>query len=48
MKWFTEKFVDYAITHEIGATVDEGIPDRNQEVVDMGIPNTDYDSIFID
>ena len=40
------KFGEYAVTYDVGSSIDESIPQLNQELSDMGVPNPDFDSIF--
>ena len=40
------KFGEYAISFEVGSSIDESIPRMNQELSDMGVPNPDFASIF--
>lgn len=37
-------FSDYGISHEIGSSVEGSIPDRVQDLLNMGVPNVDYDT----
>ena len=36
-------FSDYKSSHAIGSSIEDSIPDRVQELLDMGVPNIDYD-----
>lgn len=36
-------FSDYKSSHAIGSSIEDSIPDRVQELKDMGVPNIDFD-----
>ena len=36
-------FSDYKSSHAIGSSIEDSIPDKVQELLDMGVPNIDYD-----
>ena len=36
-------FTDYKSSHAIGSSIEDSIPDKVQELLDMGVPNIDYD-----
>lgn len=43
LSYKNNSFTDFSISHEIGSSVEDGISDRVQELVSMGVPNIDYD-----
>ena len=40
------RFEEYAVTYNVGSSIDESIPRLNSELSDIGVPNPDFYSMF--
>ena len=45
-RYIDGKFDEFAVTYDVGSSIDESIPKLNSELSDIGVPNPDFYNMF--